>query len=41
MSKLKQLSMNGSLEPIEEEERVRHCYGRMKQIIDNLYEEVN
>lgn len=40
MSKLKQLSMNGSLEPIEEEEKIKHNYGRMAQIIDRLYDEL-
>ena len=33
----KQLSMNGSIEPIEKDEKVKHNYGRMCQIIDNLY----
>ena len=41
MSKLEQLSINGSLKPIEREERIKHNYGRMAQIIDNLYEDVN
>ena len=37
ISKLKRLSINGLIEPIERDEKIKHNYGRMAQIIDNLY----
>ena len=39
MSKLKRLSISGFIKPIEEEKKIKHNYGRMAQIIDNLYKE--